>query len=64
MLLRSNDTDCRLQKRVTSRTATASALVQLKDEAFDAVASDSKLAKGDALTVAQLAGKILPCQHT
>lgn len=44
------------QKRVTSRTATASALVQLNDEAFDAVASDSKLAKGDALTVAQLAG--------
>ena len=50
---------CNLQKRVTTRTATASALVQLNQEAFDAVASDSKMAKGDALTVAQLAGKML-----
>ena len=45
-----------MQKHVTTRTATASAIVQLNDTAFTAIASDGKVAKGDALTVAQLAG--------
>lgn len=45
-----------MQKQVTTRTATASAIVQLNDTAFTAIASDGKVAKGDALTVAQLAG--------
>lgn len=45
-----------LQKMATFRTATASAIVQLSNDAFTAIATDGKVAKGDALTVAQLAG--------
>ena len=45
-----------LQKNATVRTATASAFVQLNNTAFKAIATDGKVAKGDALTVAQLAG--------
>lgn len=44
------------QKDATVRTATASAIVQLNNTAFEAIAADGKVAKGDALTVAQLAG--------
>lgn len=51
-----------LQKTATVRTATASALVQLNDTAFAAIATDGKVAKGDALTVAQLAG--MPSIHS
>ena len=47
-----------MQKAATFRTATASALVQLNDTAFTAIATDGKVAKGDALTVAQLAGAL------
>jgi len=45
-----------LQKKATTRAATASAVVQLNNAAFSAIASGRKSAKGDALTVAQLAG--------
>ena len=45
-----------MQKHVTTRTATASAIVQLNDTAFTTIASSGTVAKGDALTVAQLAG--------
>jgi molybdenum cofactor biosynthesis enzyme len=44
-----------MQKKATTRAATASAIVQLNNAAFSAIAS-GKSAKGDALTVAQLAG--------
>jgi len=44
-----------VQKKATTRAATASARVQLNNAAFSAIAS-GKSAKGDALTVAQLAG--------
>lgn len=47
-----------LQKMATFRTATASATVQLSNDAFTAIATDGKVAKGDALTVAQLAGSL------
>lgn len=47
-----------LQKDATVRTATASAIVQLNNTAFQAIATDGKVAKGDALTVAQLAGSV------
>jgi len=47
-----------VQKQATTRSATASAVVQLNDVAFNAIASDGKVAKGDALTVAQLAGDL------
>ncbi|DBA97258.1 hypothetical protein WJX77_008292 [Trebouxia sp. C0004] len=44
------------QKKATARAATASAIVHLNNAAFSAIASGRKSAKGDALTVAQLAG--------
>ena len=47
-----------LQKMATFRTATASATVQLSNDAFTAIATDGKVAKGNALTVAQLAGSL------
>ena len=52
-----------LQKDTTVRTATASAVVQLNNVAFDAIAQGGKNAKGDALTVAQLAGWHIAHQH-
>lgn len=45
-----------LQKAATVRTATAGARVLLGRRVFDLVASN-QLAKGDVLTVAQLAGE-------
>lgn len=50
------------QKQVTTRTATASALVHLGTRAFKLVAAN-QVAKGDVLTVAQLAG-IMGAKHT
>ena len=46
-----------LQKKATTRTAVASAVVHLNDAAFDAISADGLVAKGNVLTVAQLAGK-------
>ena len=42
-------------KQVTERTATASVIVHLNKEAFEAV-RENRVAKGDVLTVANLAG--------
>lgn len=46
-----------LQKKATTRTAVASAVVHLNDTAFDAISADGLVAKGNVLTVAQLAGR-------
>ena len=45
-----------VQKTATSRTAVASARVQLNAAAFEAISADGMVAKGNVLTVAQLAG--------
>lgn len=50
------------QKPVTTRSATASAVVHLGPHAFKLVAAN-QVAKGDVLTVAQLAG-IMGAKHT
>ena len=55
-----------LQKNASVRNATASAIVQLNSSAFRAIAADGRVAKGDALTVAQLAGLHIthsPCTY-
>ena len=51
-----------MQKKATTRTAVASAVVHLNDAAFDALSADGLVAKGNVLTVAQLAGRRSCCR--